>query len=787
MFLRILKKDLVRKKTMNLILILFIFLASMFVASGLNNVITVSNGTDYYLDEAGVGDYIVITTGENSIGALDDMLATTKEIKGYRMEETIFGNQENLSQEDGKKIETKNMLILQDYDQEGIHYYGVDNEILPDLKEGHCYVTGSFFKNNDMEPGDKIYYEMCGVNLELIIDSKAKDALLGSDFMGNTRILLSSEDVNKLTSNEMISRYYMGQVCYIDTDDTDAVNAAVGKCSNINFSDTRSTIKLAYVMDLIVAFVTLILSVCLMIVSFVVLKFTISFTITEEFREIGVMKAIGIGNLKIRSLYLGKYLLLAIVGSVVGFIVSFPFGSLLIKSVSENMMLGNNFGIIPNVVGSVLVVITILIFAYISTGKVKKATPIDAIRNGQTGERYSKKSRLKLKNSKANVPGFMALNDVLSSPKRYLTIIIAFALCTLFVLVLANTVNTMKSDRLVGTFSSKADMYVDSMSIAIDNMSRTHEEVQEFLDDTAKDLKEMGMPCKVFMDCQYKYPVISNGKEYSISISQGYNTTMDMYDITEGTVPQNKYEITITKVVGEILDVKIGDTVTIDYGTEKIDCTVVAYFETMNNLGKLIRVHEDSPTSMDYCSSPLQVQIIFDDNPTKEELLNRQEKLKDYFDCDNVQTATEYQISCLSVVPTMEAVQYLLLAITLVVVLFVTILMERSFISDEKGEIAIMKAVGFRDSRVILWHVLRFGIVAVVAVVLAGILSIPMTHLCITPIFGMMGATHIDYVIDPLKIFVMFPGIIVILTVAVTFFTALYTKTIKASDTASIE
>ncbi len=359
----------------------------MFVASGLNNVITVSNGTDYYLDEAGVGDYIVITTGENSIGALDDMLATTKEIKGYRMEETIFGNQENLSQEDGKKIETKNMLILQDYDQEGIHYYGADNEILPDLKEGHCYVTGSFFKNNDMEPGDKLFYEMNGVELELIIDGKAKDALLGSDFMGNTRILLSSEDTNKLTSNEMISRYYMGQVCYIDTDDTDAVNAAVGKCSNINFSDTRSTIKLAYVMDLIVAFVTLILSVCLMIVSFVVLKFTISFTITEEFREIGVMKAIGIGNLKIRSLYLGKYLLLAIVGSVVGFIASFPFGSLLIKSVSENMMLGNNFGIIPNVVGSVLVVITILIFAYISTGKVKKATPIDAIRNGQRGER----------------------------------------------------------------------------------------------------------------------------------------------------------------------------------------------------------------------------------------------------------------------------------------------------------------------------------------------------------------------------------------------------------------
>lgn len=787
MFGRILKKDLQRKKTMNLILVLFIILATMFVSSGLNNVITVSNGTDYYLDKAGIGDYIVITMGENSVGALDDMLATTKEIKSYRMEDIVFGNQDNLSRESGEKVETKNMLLLQAYENTGINYFDVNNEVLPELQEGHCYATGTFFLKNDMEPGDKLYYEMNGVELELVIDGKAKDALLGSDFMGNTRILLSSEDMDKLTSDEYISRYSMGQVCYIDTDDVDAINAAVGKCNNIDFNEPRSTIKIAYVMDLIVAFVTLILSVCLMIVSFVVLKFTVSFTITEEFHEIGVMKAIGISNFKIRSLYLGKYLILTVVGSLIGFIASFPFGNLLIKSVSDNMVLGNTFGIMPNIVGMLIVVITIMWFAYASTGKVKKATPIDAIRNGQTGERYNTKSRLKLKKSKTNAPGFMAVNDVLSSPRRYITIIIAFALCTLFVLVLANTVNTMKSDRLVGTFSSKADLYVDNMSLTIDNMSRTEEEMQEYLDTTAADLTEMGMPCNVFLDFQYNYPVISNGKEYSIALSQGCNTTMDMYDITEGTVPQNKYEVAITKVISDMIDAHIGDTITIDYGTEKIDCTVVAYFETMNNLGKLIRIHEDAPTAHAYISSAMQLEISFTDNPSKSEIRNRQERLKEYFNCDDVLTATEYQINCLSVVPTMEAVEYLLLAITLIVVVLVTILMERSFISDEKGEIAILKAIGFRDGRIILWQVLRFGIVALIAGIIAAVLSIPMTYLCITPIFGMMGATKIDYVIDPLKIFLLFPGIIVVMTVIITYLTALYTKTIKASDTASIE
>ena len=56
MFFKILKKDLKRSKTMNIILFLFIILATTFVASGLNNVISVISGMDYFLEQA-VGEY----------------------------------------------------------------------------------------------------------------------------------------------------------------------------------------------------------------------------------------------------------------------------------------------------------------------------------------------------------------------------------------------------------------------------------------------------------------------------------------------------------------------------------------------------------------------------------------------------------------------------------------------------------------------------------------------------------------------------------------------------------
>ena len=98
-----------------------------------------------------------------------------------------------------------------------------------------------------------------------------------------------------------------------------------------------------------------------------------------------------------------------------------------------------------------------------------------------------------------------------------------------------------------------------------------------------------------------------------------------------------------------------------------------------------------------------------------------------------------------------------------------------------------MKAMGFQDTAVVRWHVYRLGLAALAATVLAAAVSIPMTKLCITPIFGIMGALDVDYRIDPLQIFLLYPCIILGTTVIVTWVTALNTKNIAAADTANIE
>lgn len=369
-----------------------------------------------------------------------------------------------------------------------------------------------------------------------------------------------------------------------------------------------------------------------------------------------------------------------------------------------------------------------------------------------------------------------------------MTIIITFFLCTLFVLVFVNTSSTMRSDTFVTTFGTRSDLYYTDLTEAMKSMNPDgRKQIEEYFAETEALLQENGMPAKLCVETQYKNKIRFNGKDYSISCQQGIHTKASEYEYTEGVVPQNKNEIAITPTVSKLTGAKLGDTITIDFGKETLDCVVVAYFQSMNQLGEVIRLHEDAPTDFTYIANVMSYQIDFDDHPSAKEIEVRKDKIKKLFDNEKVMNATEYCDDCMGAASTMESVQYLLLGITLIVVILVCILMERSFLADEKSQIAVLKAMGFSNKRVMEWHMIRFGIVTLVAVILAAICSIPATYLIGNPIFGMMGAGKVAYVIRPWKIFFLYPGIIFLMTLLASGMTALQIRTIKSNDTTNIE
>ena len=69
MFFDILKHDIKRKKTMNIIVLLFVILAVTFISSSVNNLLAITNSLENFFDKSGVSDFITFEIGNSTPSA----------------------------------------------------------------------------------------------------------------------------------------------------------------------------------------------------------------------------------------------------------------------------------------------------------------------------------------------------------------------------------------------------------------------------------------------------------------------------------------------------------------------------------------------------------------------------------------------------------------------------------------------------------------------------------------------------------------------------------------------
>ena len=87
MWLQILKKDLMKQKTVNIILFLFITLSTIFLASSVNNICLVMNGLETYMEYANVSDVTAVFGGEDDKEAFERWLDSHSEVTEYEGEQ----------------------------------------------------------------------------------------------------------------------------------------------------------------------------------------------------------------------------------------------------------------------------------------------------------------------------------------------------------------------------------------------------------------------------------------------------------------------------------------------------------------------------------------------------------------------------------------------------------------------------------------------------------------------------------------------------------------------------
>ena len=462
MLKRMLKKDLMHRKSVNLILFLFITIATVFLASSVNNILVVSSSVDYYMDYANIPDVNLVAVNSGEKEKIIKWIETEAPgVKDYGYQEMLSVEQKNLHRENGKKFNAEGLsLFLSEESSDYCKGFDPNGGALH-LQDDEIGMPAFLMDKNDLKVGDKVRISLNGRDKTFTLKTVVKDAAFGNDMVGMSRIFMNSDmyrEFKKAGSEQTYALYFINVSSISEFTEAQNLQSFPSVLNTVS----RSMYSMIYSFDLILAALLILVGICMILIALLVLRFTLLFTMEEEYREIGIMKAIGLRDKAIRRLYLVKYTLLVSSGAFLGLLISVPISRIMVAGVSVNMIMedsGVNFFV--NILCTLLIIFLVMLFCMNCTRKLSRITAISAIRGGHSGESFAKASALYLfKQKYLRVPAYLGINDMLTHLKRYALLLVTFCISFVLITIPLNTINTMQSSEMASKFTVNTDSAV---------------------------------------------------------------------------------------------------------------------------------------------------------------------------------------------------------------------------------------------------------------------------------------------------------------------------------------
>lgn len=774
-----------KQKGVNFILFLFITLSTIFFASSVSNICLVMNGLDTYMEYANVSDVMAVFSKGEENERFEAWLNSRDEVTEYDHEKLCEIKAEDITIKRKDATDTLNTNGASLYLGKigGKYAKALDNmgnELA--LAQGEVAVTVGMMERNALHIGDTLEFHISDQTFTYQISVQSKDIMYGNEMSGMTRFIFCEEDYDKMVSgstNGGIEVYGFNTTNPRET--INSMNQQALKFLANSFE--RSIYSLLYVFDMIITALLIVIGFCLILISLMILRFSLSFTMEEKYREIGVMKAIGMRDFSIQKIYLAKYFAVVVAGTIVGFLISIPVGKKMMESVSKNMVLGDSTDAIGiNLICSIVVILFVTGMCILFTGKLKKISAIEAIRSGDKGERYQKRKGLCLyKRKYMGTISFLGLNDILYNTKRYLVLFFTFCISFVLITVPLNTLTTIESDEMTSKFNLDPDaaIYLETIEAQGDAPYHNVNELENALHRIENELAEKGYLAKLSVGALVFI-------EYTIEDTKEVIKPLSNYPIGEngsfceykaGTAPKLKNEIAFSKKIMEENNLEIGDSITARIGEKVQEFIITGYYSDYMQLGKSARLNPAIDLSDKILSGYWKATVEMETDLTQQELAIVLKKEFPQYNWLTAQEAIDANIG--SVRDTMRAIQIPITAMLCILIMLISLLMMKLFIVREKGPLAMLKSIGWHNKAIRLWLIMRM----VWVVILSMIISVPLSIMCnqfiLRNIFAIMGA-ELRIQVDPIKAYVLYP---IILLVGIMFATYIATGSVKRIST----
>ncbi len=748
--LKMIKKDFSRRKSISLVIFSFIMLSALLLATGSNLVVELSNSLNALFVNARAPHFVQMHAGELDHSEIDRWSSEQPLVEEQQTVEMINIDGSALFLGAGAPAEEDTVMDISFVTQNEAFDFLLDSQNRKqEIAPGEIGVPVYFMQKSGLKRGDQVRLDGDALEMSFTVAGFTRDAQMNPALVHSKRFLVHPSDFELLAEN-FHDREYLIEFRLTDTDklgDFSSLYSASGLPDKGPAVDITLFKVFNALTDGIAAGVVILLSLVLMIIALLCLRFIVLAAIEEDYREIGVMKAIGIAKKDIKRIFLIKYTALGVLAALPGYLLSLFINPLLLT----NMFL--YMGSAPKTViqhlipfaAAASIAMMVLISCLIILRRFDRISAVEAFRSGSVGESAKNRNILRLKKSGIlNVNVFLGFKDVFQRFRMFGLLWFVFFFCTCFILIPIHFLTTIESPTFISYMGiGKSDIRID--------LRRS--------DDTAGRFNYMVTALKADGDVRTLSPMVTSrfallqndGTRESINIEIGDFSIFPL-DYQEGRAPEKKNEMALSFKNSQEMGRKVGDSLTIISGGEEKTMTLTGIYQDVTNGGRTAKA------VLDYDEADVlwySLGLDLEPGVTIEDKLHEYSSL---FHPARITGIQDYLHQTLgSTISQVRKVVFGALLTGLFVSVLITALFMKMVIAKDTSRIAIMKSLGFSLSHIRVQYLMESLLLLLCGITGGTIFSNVIGQDLVSLLWGFMGASQISFVVNPVQSYLLFP------------------------------
>jgi len=768
MLLKLLYNDFLKNKIITATLFVFISLSAFLLIAGVNMVFELSGAIQSLFAQSRLPDFVQLYEGSIQPNQISQWAAKNPLVKSKQIVDMLKISGADVYLGDTGRPESNTVMNL---------YFVMQNkqfDFLPNLHNKIIYphrgdigVPIYFMERNHLKIGDKLTIQSGRFRKVFTITEFIRDAQMNPAFVQSKRFVINPSDFREL-------RQHFGKVVYLiefQLHDRNQLKQFENAYQNSLMPKNGPILDyhlyqfLNAITDGIVIGSIILISFFLTAIALFCLRFTVHASVEENFKQIGVMKAIGFSRFQIKLIYLLRYIAITAVACVVGLLLALSVNHLLLA----NMVLYIGYPLksvmlrIVPYLAMMSIFIVVIGFCYFLLRQFNRISPVMALSQATLGEKVVfRKDWLRLPKRYFNLNIFLGCKDVIQKSRIYILLFCVFIVCAFLMILPVNFYNTVSSPNFVTYMGiGRSDVRVDLSTF---DGRYTAQKMMAYI-------KRDPDVSKYALMTIGRFKVLGqHGDLEGLNIETG-NFNVFPVQYFKGHAPENVHQIALSYLSSKKFKKTLGSHMTVLTKQGEHHLIVTGIYQDITNGGQTAK----AMLPVAWQNRFWQI-INFNFKPN----VDMRVKIKQYdqqFSPIRVASLREYMHQTLgSLISHLALVSLVSLLIALSISVLITSLFLKMLIAKQGPQIAVMKLLGFSLNDLYLQYLTRAIFVLTFGIIIGAILVNTLGQRFVSFVWSFMGAPKIQFIIQPMQVYLLYPAMLVVTIVLTALFSILVIK-----------